>query len=160
MNVLRLPKKHILIREGFTSGLIYVLVKGAARSYYLHNGVEVHTWFAFEDEVIGSLRNYHSMPSRETIALLENSILISFDIEKMKHLMSENLEITQFVGQAVEEYALYLEDKLYVTHLKSAKERYSALMENEPEIFKRVPLTYIASFLGISRETLSRLRAR
>lgn len=159
LQILELPKKHVLVKEGHTNGLIYLLIKGAARSYYLKNGKEVHTWFAFEDDVVGSLRNYNDMPSRETIELLEDSILLGFNIQLIKPLMVGHVEISSMVIKALEDYTLYLEDKLYYTQLRTARERYDALLKYEPKTLQRVPLTYIASYLGISRETLSRLRA-
>jgi len=155
-----LPKRHVLIREQQTSAYVYLLTSGAARSYYLHDGTEVHTWFAFEGELAGSLRNFSGLPSRETIELLEPSTVLVFDIKALKSLMSDNLEVAHFVHSAILEHALYLEDRIHRTHLRSAKEKLSALLEHEPEILRRVPLTYIASYLGITRETLSRIRAK
>lgn len=159
LQVFEFPKKHVLIREKQNCGFVYLLIKGAARSYYLKNGKEINTWFAFENDVVGSLRNYNNLPSRETIELLEDSILLSFDIHKIKPLMLEYVEISNLVNLAILEYSLYLEDKLYYTHLRTARERYDALLTYEPKTLQRVPLTFIASYLGISRETLSRLRA-
>ncbi len=160
LDVLALPKKHVLVRENQTSGIVYLIAKGAARSFYLHNGTEVHTWFAFEGEAVGSLRNFNNMPSRETIALLEDSTLISFDINGIKPLMNVHVDISNWVHTTILEHALYLEDRLFYTHLQSAGSRFDNLLAHEPEIMRRVPLTYIASYLGVSRETLSRLRAR
>ncbi len=159
LQVLELPKKHVLVKEGQTTGYIYLMIKGAARSYYLKNGKEIHTWFAFEDDVIGALRNYYGIPSRETIELLEDSVMLGFNIQLIKPLMVGNAQISNLVSAALAEYTLYLEDKLYFTHLRTARERYDALLKHEPKTLQRVPLTYIASYLGISRETLSRLRA-
>lgn len=160
MKVMRLPKKHVLVRELQVSDSVYLIITGAARSYYLHDGTEVHTWFAFEGELAGSLRNFNDLPSRETIELLEQSTLIAFDINALKNLMREDLQVSHFVQTAILEHALYLEDRMYRTHLRSASERLEALLEHEPEILRRVPLTFIASFLGITRETLSRIRAK
>lgn len=159
LQVLDLPRKHLLIQEGQRCQYMYLIIQGAARSYYNHHGIEVNTWFAFEDEVAGSLRNFNDQPSRESIELLEDSQLIAFHIPGLKAAMGEHVEVAQFVYRALLEYTLFLEDRIYLTHLRSAAERYEALQHHEPEIFQRVPLTYIASFLGISRETLSRLRA-
>lgn len=158
--VLRLPKKHIILRENQISNHAYLIINGAARSYYLHNGIEVNTWFAFENEVIGSLRNYNNLPSRESFELLENSLLISFDLASIKPLMSEYIEICNFINDIILEYALFLEDKIYHSHLRSAEEKFSALLAQQPQVFQRVSLTNIASFLGVSRETLSRIRAK
>jgi CRP-like cAMP-binding protein len=150
----------VLVRELQTSGSVYLIITGSARSYYLQDGIEVHTWFAFEGELAGSLSNFNDLPSRETIELLEPSTVLVFDIKALKRLMTENLQVAHFVHAAILEHALYLEDRIYRTHLRSASERLSALLEHEPEILRRVPLTFIASFLGISRETLSRIRSK
>ncbi len=160
MKLMRLPKRHVLVRELQTSGSVYLIITGSARSYYLQDGIEVHTWFAFEGELAGSLRNFNNLPSRETIELLEDSALLAFDIKALRLLMTENLQVSSFVQMAILEHALFLEDRIHRTHLRSANEKLAALLEHEPEILRRVPLTYIASYLGITRETLSRIRAK
>ena len=153
-------KKQLLVRESEISTNFYWICKGASRSFYLHNGTEVHTWFAFENEVIGSLRSFHELPSRESIELLEDGILIAIDIHGLRSLMQENLEVLRFVNETILEYALFIEDKFFDLHMKSAAAKFDTLLTHQPEVFQRVPLTYIASYLGISRETLSRLRSR
>lgn len=159
LSVLVFPKKHLLVKEGKTSKQVFWIVSGAVRSFYIHNGKEINTWFAFENEIAGSLRNYTGRPSRESVELLEESTLIALNIEGLQRLSKMNVELAHFIHAGILEYALYLEDKVYHIHLKSARERFKALLEHEPEVFQRVSLTHIASFLGISRETLSRLRA-
>jgi len=159
LSVVELPKKQVLVDEGQVSTKMYWMVKGASRSYYISKGIEVHTWFALENEVLGSLRNFNTQPSRETIELVEDSVLIAFDIEGLKRLQEDNSEVNDFVNKAIFEYALFLEDRFFLLHMKSAREKFDSLMELEPEIFNRIPLSYIASYLGITRETLSRLRA-
>lgn len=153
------PKKHLLVRENEVHGKVYLVLKGASRSFYLQNGREVHTWFAFEDDVIGSLRNFKDLPSRESIELLEDSLLLAFDIPGMRRLMASHGELALFVNQALLDYALFMEERFFDFNLRSAHEKFTTLMRKEPELFQRVPLTYIASYLGISRETLSRMRA-
>lgn len=153
-------KKQLLVREGTICTKFYWICKGASRSFYLHNGTEVHTWFAFENEVIGSLRSFNELPSRENIESLEDGILIAIDIPGLRSLMLDNLEIMRFVNQTILEYALFMEDKIFDLHMKAAADKFNALLTHQPEVFRRVPLTYIASYLGISRETLSRLRSR
>lgn len=158
--VVAFPKKHILIKEGGYCDFIYYIIQGASRSYYIQNSTEIHTWFAFENDVIGSLRNFNNLASNETIELLEDSILLSFPIQKLQEGRKNNLEIAHFVHEAIVEHALFLEDRIFDVHMKSASDKFKALLHREPEIFQRVSLTYIASYLGISRETLSRLRAQ
>lgn len=158
--VLKFNKKHILIKENHRNDFAYFVIEGAIRSYYLKDGIEVNTWFALENEMVGSLRTFKNHPSRETIELVENSTLISINFKKLKPLMLINIQIANFINAIIEEYALFLEDKIYHSQMMSSMDKYIMLLDNEPEIFQRIPLTYIASYLGISRETLSRLRAK
>ena len=68
--ILNLDKKHVLIKENQLHDFAYFVVKGAVRSYYLKDGVEVNTWFALENDMVGSLHNFKGNPSRETIELI------------------------------------------------------------------------------------------
>ena len=160
LSILNLDKKHILIKENQRHDFAYFVIKGAVRSYYLKDGVEVNTWFALENDMVGSLHNFKDNPSRETIELIENSTLISINLKQVKPLMFSNIQIANFINAIIEDYALFLEDKIYFSQMMSSSDKYLILLEKEPQLFQRIPLTYIASFLGISRETLSRLRAK
>jgi hypothetical protein len=74
--------------------------------------------------------------------------------------MQSNQEITNFILAIVEEYALFLEEKAFYLQMTDSMEKYRILLETAPELLQRVPLTYLSSFLGMSRETLSRIRAK
>lgn len=160
LSILNLDKKHVLIKENQRHDFAYFVIKGAIRSYYLKDGVEINTWFAFENDMVGSLYNFKDKPSRETIELVENSTLISINLKEIKPLMHSNIQIANFINVIIEDYALFLEDKIYFSQMMSSIDKYLILLDKEPQLFQRIPLTYIASYLGISRETLSRLRAK
>jgi CRP-like cAMP-binding protein len=160
LSILNCEKKRILIKENQRHDFAYFVIKGAVRSYFLKDGVEVNTWFALENDMVGSLQNFRGKPSRETIESIENSTLVSIDLKKVKPLMFSNIEISNFINVIIEDHALFLEDKIYFSQMMSSAEKYLILLDKEPQLLQRVPLTYIASFLGISRETLSRLRAK
>lgn len=153
-------KNHLLLKENQRHDFAYFIIKGAARSYYLKDGTEVNTWFAFENDLIGSLNTYRDLPSRETVELLEDASLISINLRIVKPLIYTNLQISNFIGAVIEEYAQFLEDRIFYSQFMSSKERYELLLKHEPLALQRIPLTHIASYLGISRETLSRLRAK
>jgi CRP-like cAMP-binding protein len=153
-------KHEILLRENQRHDFAYFVIEGAARSYYLKDGTEVNTWFAFENDLIGSLHTYRELPSRETVELLEDSTLIAINLRTLKPLAHFNLQISNFVGAVIEEYAQFLEDRIFYSQFMSSMERYELLLKHEPKALQRIPLTYIASYLGISRETLSRLRGK
>lgn len=74
--------------------------------------------------------------------------------------MFSNIQISNFINAVIEEYAQFLEEKIYFSQMMNSIDKYLILLDKEPQLFQRIPLTYIASFLGITRETLSRLRAK
>ena len=149
-----------LVREGQYHSTAYYLVQGAVRSYYLQDGIEVNTWFAFENEVVGSFQNYLERPARETIEVVEDARLIAIKFDTLKPLIPVDAQVGNFTRALIEEYTDFLEERLHQLQYRSSMERYLSLLENEPEVFRRIPLTYNASYLGIARETLSRLRGR
>lgn len=160
MTVVRCEKDKVLLTENQKHDYAYYVIQGAARSYYLKDGIEVNTWFAFEGDVIGSLHAYNNLPSRETVELLQDATLVSINLRTLKPLTHSNLQISNFLRAVIEEYAQFLEDRLFHSQFMSSMERYELLLKHEPQALQRVPLTYIASYLGISRETLSRLRSK
>lgn len=160
LSIVEFKKETTLVRENQHHDFVYYVIKGAIRSYYGKDGIEINTWFAFENEIVGSFQNYQNKPSRETLQLVENSKLIAVNLRTLKPLLNSHIQISNFIRAIIDEYAQFLEDRLYATQFMSSMERYVHLLENEPRILQRIPLTCIASYLGISRETLSRLRGK
>ena len=154
-----LAKGEYLVQEGSTHHYGYFLVRGTVRSFYLKDGTEVNTWFAFDGEIVGSFQNYLGKPSRETLQAIEVSEVIAIDLAGIKAWANTELRVSNFMREVIEEYTLFLEEKLLALQM-DATERYRYLIEREPEVVQKVSLTYIASYLGISRETLSRIRAK
>ncbi len=153
-------KGETLIREGHYHPNMYFLQKGAARGYYIKDGTEVNTWFAFENELVGSFQNYLNNPSQESIELLGNCRLVVIHLAPLQKLLSSNIQVSNFVRLIVEEYTAFLEERVFGLQFMSSMERYLYLLEHEPETLRRVSLTHLSSYLGITRETLSRLRAK
>jgi CRP-like cAMP-binding protein len=160
LSLLSFEKKHVLIRESQHHDYAYFIIEGAVRSYYLKDGVEVNTWFAFENDMVGSLQNFRNQPSRETFELIENTTFVAINLRTLRPLIHTNIEIANVVLLIIEEYAQFLEDRIFSSQFNNSLERYEALLKYDQLVLQRVPLTYIASYLGISRETLSRLRGK
>ena len=157
---LKSTKGTKLISEGKRHRYFYLILKGGVKSYYSKESRDVCTWFAFKNEVIGTMTTYEGLPSKETIELLEDSELIKFNIEKIKELTLTDLSISQLMNGIIIEHTLYLEERLYQLQFMTSKNRYKVLYELTPEIFQEVSLTDIASYLGVTRETLSRIRSK
>lgn len=160
LSLVEKKKGQVLVRQGRQHPFAYILLKGAARSFYHKDGVEVNTWFAFEGDSVGSFQNYRNAPARESVEILEESLLIAVDLNTIGKALPNSLQISHFVRKIVEEYTAFLEERLYLLQYMDGMERYLFLLEHEPQVLQRIPLGYIASYLGMSRETLSRLRAK
>jgi CRP-like cAMP-binding protein len=155
---LKSTKGTKLISEGKRHDYFYLILNGGVKSYYLKESREVCMWFAFENDAIGTITTYEGLPSKETVELLQDSELIRFEIEKIKELSRTDISTIHLLNNLIIEHTLCIEERLYQLQFMSSKERYKALIETTPEILQRVSLTDIASYLGISRETLSRIR--
>jgi len=159
-NYIKHTKGTKLISEGKSHHYFYFLEKGSVKSYYLKGFKEVCLWFAFDHEIVSTIKTFEGKPSNETIQLLEDSELIQFNIKKFKDIAKTNLSVSQLITELITEHAIFLEDRLYQLQFMSSKERYENLLKTEPSVLQRLSLTDIASFLGVSRETLSRIRAQ
>lgn len=156
-----LSKNDYLLTEGKICRHLYFLEDGAIRGFYNLDGKEVTHWFGFEEDFVTSFHSFTTQePAVENIQLLEGSILWSISKEALTGLLKEYHEIERLVRIAYEKYYIRLEERFVNAHFKTAAQRYEQLLQQTPHIPERVPLGYIASYLGISQETLSRIRSR
>ena len=134
---------------------------GILRKFYIHNDRELTTEFYFKDDLAISFDSYtQQKPSRENIQALTDVIVNvtdynSFQTQKSKHNQLQELDFLM-----TEYYALWLEEKVFELHTQNATQRYETLIQKSPHIIQQVQLTQIASYLNISLETLSRIRAK
>jgi len=156
-----LPKHEFLVTEGKVCRHLYFLEQGSIRGYYLLDGKEITHWFSFENDFVTSSNSFITgQPAVENIQLLEGSVLWSISKEKLTSLFNQYHEIERLVRIAYEKYYIRLEERFVNTQFKTAAELYENLIHRSPHILERVPLGMIASYLGISQETLSRIRSR
>jgi CRP-like cAMP-binding protein len=92
--------------------------------------------------------------------LLEGSVLWAINKENLRRLLDDYHEIERLVRIAYENYYIRLEERFVNAQFKTATQRYQELLLQTPHILTRVPLGAVASYLGISQETLSRIRSR
>lgn len=154
-----LSKNEYLLKERQICRHLYFLEKGALRGFYLLDGKEITHWFAFENDFVTSFHSFiTNEPAVENIQLMEGSILFAISKEQLTKLFNEHHEIERLVRIVYEKYYIRLEERYVNAQFKTAKELYENLLQQRPHILERVPLGYIASYLGISQETLSRIR--
>ncbi len=152
-------KGTVLITEGKRSDFLYILVRGSAKSYYYKDAKQICLWFAFDNDCISTISTYERQISNETVELLEDSEFIQFNMDHVKELSHNNLAVSNLILTLIKEHALFLEYKLNGLQFMTSEERYHKLVLDFPEILQKISLTDIASYLGVSRETLSRIRA-
>lgn len=156
-----LPKGHLLLEQGKVCQHFYLLEQGSARGYYNHEGKDVSLWFAFEGDVLTSLYSYATgKPSYTNIELLEDSAVIGFTFDQLNALLESYPEFNLIGRLLTEQYFIELEERTLSFQFKTATERYHELITKQPQILQRASLGHIASFLGVSQETLSRIRAK
>lgn len=156
-----MPKHEFLLQEGQVCRQLYFLEKGALRGFYNLDGKEVTHWFGFEHDFVTSFHSFITGEAAvENIQLLEGSVLWAIAKEKLNELLDRFADIERLVRIAYEKYYIRLEERFVNAQFRSAAERYGQLLLQQPHIVERVPLGYIASYLGISQETLSRVRGR
>lgn len=157
-SLIKCAKGDKLIYAGKRHHYFYLILKGGVKSYYLKDSKEICTWFKFKNEFIGTLPTHEGLPSKETVELLEDSELIKFNAKTFKELLKKDLSFAHLFHTVLFDYTLWLENRLYQLQFMTSQERYYALVDSTPELLQKVSLTDIASYLGISRETLSRIR--
>ena len=153
-----IPPKTVLLNEGETSQRIFFVKQGALRLWANHNGVDITFRFCFENEAASSFLG--SEPSIFTIESIETTTILTVKISDFWMLhdkMPEQKDVLiNVLLTRLNEYG-----KLFLSRItKTPEERYLDMMKNNPEILLRVPQHYIATYLGITPVSLSRIRNR
>ena len=152
-------KGDIAVREGQFSKKASLIVEGCARAYYLKDGKDISDWFTFENQFMAPVVSFFSdQPSPHNIEYVEDSVVLEFSRETMEMLSAKYHDFERFISKVVTETMLGLCERLYTIQFNKAEERYEHLLNIHPGIVNRIPLTHIASYLGITLETLSRIR--
>ena len=154
------PKGKMILKEGQRCQKIYFVEKGCLRFfYYDESGKEVTHWFILENEFITEIDSLFSQsPSEFFIETLENSILQTFSPEEFFRISYNHSELSRFKDMLMMKTIVELGEKIKDLQFRDAKTRYDNLVNKYPDILLRVPLGYIASYLGITQPSLSRIR--
>ncbi len=155
------PSKTILLHEGEISTQFFFIKKGCLRIWFNKDGKDITFQFFFEGQGVSSIDSLLSnQPSMFTIESIEPSVLMTLSKDNFEQLQRFYPELKagfqEILFQRFRNYA-----RLFLSMIKdSPRQRYENLIINQPEIIKRVPQHYIASYLGITPISLSRIRNR
>lgn len=154
-----LSKNDILIQEQQVNRFIYFLEEGICRIYYPKKDKEVVLDFCFPGDIILPLNSYiHSLPTYEIVDALADCSVYRISIAKLHDLYKTSLPISNWGRKLAELETLKIEERLMQNLFKSATERYADLMRKAPKLLHHIKLGYIASYLGVTQVTLSRIR--
>lgn len=153
-------KNGYLLQEGQICSRVWFIQTGSVRKFYLHEGKEITVWIHFENEMFTSLSSYfQQQPSDEYLQACEDTALLSISYTNSLKLNSYP-QIGKFSRLHLEEQFSIIDKISKKFSQMSALEKYKALAEMTPTLIKRAKLGHIASIMGVSQETLSRIRAK
>ncbi|OJY82469.1 MAG: Crp/Fnr family transcriptional regulator [Sphingobacteriales bacterium 44-15] len=154
-------KNEFLLKEGEVCSSLFYIDKGYCKSYYDIDGVVKNTGFFFENEIATNISSFGGGKRSEfNIIACEPLTGIVFDKDKLFRLAGQISEIDSLGRNCIRLFATKQEEFSNLFKLYSAQERLQYLETRYPEILQRVSLSQLSSFLGVARETLSRIRKR
>jgi CRP-like cAMP-binding protein len=154
-------KGEMLLRANEVCRNSFQLTSGIARKYYLAEAREITTELYFTDDLAVAFDSYTlQQPGRECIEALTDLTVSVIPYQPFQDAKKQFPKLLALDLLLTEYYAMWVEHRLFQLHTLSATERYLDLLDKSPHIVQQVPLTIIASYLGISLETLSRIRAK
>lgn len=156
-----LKKGEFLLSEGQVCNHVSFVNKGLFRNYNIVRAEERTQFFVLENEYATDYCSFVTrQPSRDIIEAMEDAEILQLEYNVMQSLY-EKFGVWQKYGRLIAEYVfVFTAFRSQNLLLKTPEELYLQLMQEKPQIFERVPLKYIASFLGVTPEALSRIRKR
>lgn len=157
----RFKKGDFLLKQGEVCNSLFYIVDGYCKSYYEIEDEIKNTGFFMENEIATNVQSFGTgQKSEYNIVAYEHLTTVVFDKEKLFEIAKQSSEIEALGRNCIRLFAIKQEELSTIFQLYSAEERLQYLESKRPEIMQRVPLSQIASFLGVKRETLSRIRKR
>ena len=155
-----LHKKEVLLKAGQVCRNIYFIERGLLRCYYMQGQHEVCSWFMKEGDVIVSVESFFDQKeSYECIQALEVSVLYYISFQELDFIYKNFPEFNYVGRELVQKYYKLSEQRLYSLRMQRGLERFEYLRQYHPELVRRVEQKYLASYLGITEQYLSTLKA-
>ena len=155
------PAKTMLLQEGQISKNMFFIERGCLRTWINSDGKEITTQFFFEGDSVSSIESFRTnQPSLYSIESIEPCILQTISQKDFQHILENSPQLKMKLEDHLFRRLFQSQQFLYSFLKNNPQKRYEELIENNPHIVKRVPQHYIASYLGITSVSLSRIRNR
>ncbi len=159
--ILTVAKGGTLVKEGQYADKTFFILKGCARAFYLKDGKDISDWFAFQYDFICAINSFFlNIPSPHFIEVLEDTVLLEISRTVVEHLSERYHGFERLSKTVAVKTMLQQQERIASMQFHSAEQKYENLLAIHPNIIQSVPLTHIASYIGITLETLSRIRTR
>lgn len=158
--IVEYKKGQQLVKEGQLRHKLFYLIKGSVKAFYVNNDKKVVDWFSFENEFITSSTSYlTNEPSLHFIEAMEDCIILETEKISVELLCKNHHDFEHLFRIILSKVIVQFRHRIVSLQFKTVRQRYKSLIQQYPQIELIVPLGDIASFLGITQETLSRIRA-
>lgn len=156
---MKFAKNEKILGEGETCEYIYWVVKGLVRQYYFKNGKELTEYMATENTICMCIESlFKEEPTHLQIMALEPTIIYALPKASLEQEAMKNVNIQMLYRKILEESLIFSQIHADMLRFESAQDRYAKLVKRSPQLVLRAPLVYIASYLQMTPETLSRVR--
>jgi CRP-like cAMP-binding protein len=155
-----ISKGRFLAKPGFTEFCYYLITKGVMRAFVKEDQKDITTWINEENEVILCGRVSSGGHNQEYVQALEDTECVGIPISVVEELFNKFPETNIAIRKLLEHCYRNAEESAFITRIPSAEKRYKRFTDTRPQLSMRISLKYIASYLGMTLETLSRIRGK
>lgn len=153
-------KDELILAEGKVCRYFYFLEEGLVRFFIHHDGEDITSYFVDAPYCFTAKESFHDrVPARENIQALCNCVVWQTTLDKIQKLSKLN-SWERFTRNFLHEVQGYIEQLMITNKILSAENRYLKLLAHHPDLTERIPLKYLAGFLGIAPQSLSRIRKK
>lgn len=152
-------KNSKIVKEGEITNYLYFITKGIVRVYYHNSGKELIDWFAVEGMFFGNLYSHiMQKPGFDIYEAIEDVELLRINYNDLNRLFKESHQLESAGRKMMEKYYIKYVERVHLLKGLPADEKYQLFLENYASYANRIPLKFVANYLGITSETLSRIR--
>ncbi|MBO9728321.1 MAG: Crp/Fnr family transcriptional regulator [Chitinophaga sp.] len=161
LSIVTFKKGEYLLEEGKVCQSLFYISEGYCRAYYNKDGKDINTAFFFENDMATNVSSFgQGEPSEYAIQAMEPLTAVKFDKQLLFAAAGQDPDIQVLGRKCLQMIAAKQEKHAAIYKLMSGQERYEYMETNFPELLQRVSLSHLSSWLGVARETLSRIRGR